>query len=106
MITAPTFATASTDTATSGHIGMKMATRSPGRMPRRRSAPASLHTSRSSSPYVRRRTSPGSPSQISAGLSWNSPSRWRSRQLCTMFMRPPIHHFAHGLPFERSTTES
>src|ERR1700682_1925333 len=47
MMTAPTFAVASTEIATSGHIGMKMPTRSPGRMPSRRREPASLHTWRS-----------------------------------------------------------
>ena len=45
MMTAPILAVASTEIATSGHIGMKMPTRSPGRTPRRRSAPARRQTS-------------------------------------------------------------
>jgi len=49
MMTAPIFAAASTDTATSGHMGMKIPILSPCLTPSLRSAPASRETWRSSS---------------------------------------------------------
>ena len=75
MITAPTLAAANTETATSGHMGMKMPMRSPCLTPSLRNAPASRDTWLSSSLYVSRRTSPGSPSQMIASLPAKSPSR-------------------------------
>ena len=56
---------------------------------------ANFETSACSSRYVNVRTSPGSPSQISAGLSPRV-ARCRSRQLDEALSFPPTNHFAYG----------
>src|SRR2546430_4276765 len=46
-------------------------------------------------PYTtlfRSRSSPGSPSQISAALLRRQVDRWRSRQLCEILILPPTNH--------------
>src|SRR5260221_1494615 len=72
-----------------------MATRSPVVTPRSFSTLANLETSAWSWRYVYWRTSPGSPSHMTASLSPRV-ARWRSRQLCEALSFPPANHFTYG----------
>ena len=69
-----------------------MVTISPFFTPMLRSTLANLHTSRLRAKYEKVRTSPGSPSQISASLFLRQVFRWRSRALWTILVLPPTNH--------------
>src|SRR5438876_2316707 len=90
---------------TSGDIGRKKATRSPGSTSSATSASANRVTRSESSLYVSPCRSPSSDSQSAAATSGV-----RSAQRCTQFQArlslPPTNHVAHSGPRERSTTRS
>ena len=103
--TAPTCAHACDATATAGHIGMKIATRSPGPTPSSTSASASCVTARDASAQLSASRRPSSLCQTSASSSGRSAAqRWT--QTRATLTRPPTNHVAHSGPRETSTTAS
>ena len=100
--TAPTCAHACEATATAGHIGMKMATRSPASTPSSTRASASCVASREASAHVSESRAPSSYNPTSASAS--EACRWR--QMRATFSVPPANHRAHSGPRDASTTVS
>ncbi len=101
--TAPTWAHACDATATAGHIGMKMATRSPCSTPSSTSASASCVTWRDASAHVSESRSPSSYRPTSASAS-DAARRWtQTRATLTC---PPTNHRVHSGPRESSRTAS
>src|SRR5258708_7703613 len=100
MITAPTFAVASTEIATSGHIGMKMPTGRPGLTPRLGGGGGGLQPGCWGFWFGGLEPPPGPPPQTIGSLLLVLLSGWGSGQFCTIFTPPPIHQVAHGLPFD------
>ena len=103
---APRCAQACEAIATSGDIGRKSATRSPGSTPSPANASASRVTSSESSAYERERRVPSSPCQTAAAAEARGPRAQRWTQFHARFSLPPTNQVAHSGPRERSTTVS
>ncbi len=102
---APMCATACEAIATSGDIGRKIATRSPGSTPCATSSSASRVTSRDSWAKLSSRREPSSPRPTAAIASGRlCAHRWT--QLCGIETVPPLNHVAHSGPRESSSTDS
>ena len=100
---APMCAIACEATATSGDIGRKMPTRSPGSTPSETSCSASRVTSRESSANVTSRRAPSSASPTAAMPSGRDTAQ-RCTQLCAMFRVAPTNQVVHAGPRESSST--
>ena len=90
-------------TATSGDIGRKIATRSPGSTPSETSCSASRVTSRESSANVTSRRAPSSASPTAAMPSGRDAAQ-RCTQLCAMFSVAPTNQVVQAGPRESSST--